>query len=181
MGLIYRVNKTTHWTTRPNRASPDLLANPQIIHEGTARSARSDPYASHFSVVADDGGHLHLAIADDGAAIYLRYSMIDGTWTTPRQVNDLVSLSYLQVGLANGQVQLSFSSSRGAGAVYLSNDYGETFMQAFALKLPPAADGVNYTTGRIETATRSSGALAVLQQYEDQKVQRLMVYPVPVP
>lgn len=181
MGLIYRISKTTYWTTRPNGAAPDFLADPQVIHVGTARSKRSDPYASHFSVVADDGGHLHLAIADDGAAMYLRYSMLDGTWTEPRQINGLGSLSYLQIGLANGQVQLSLSASRGAGAVYLSNDYGDTFTQAFALRLPPPADGVSYSTGRVETATRSSGPLAVLEQYEDETVQRLMLYPVPVP
>ena len=181
MGLIYRVNKTTYWTTRPNGAAPDVLAAPQVIHVGTARAARSDPYASHFSVVADDGGHLHLAIADDGAAMYLRYSMLEGTWTVPRRINGAESLSYLQIGLANGQVQLSLSASRGAGAVYLSNDYGDTFTQAFALQLPGPSDGVNYRTGRVETATRSSGPLAVLQQYEDGRLQRLMLYSVPVP
>ena len=181
MGLIYRVSKTTYWTTRANGAAPDVLAAPQVIHVGTARSARSDPYASHFSVVADDGGHLHLAIADDGAAICLRYSMLDGTWTVPRRINGADSLSYLQIGLANGQVQLALSASRGSGAVYLSNDYGDTFTHAFALRLPAASDGISYKTGRVEAATRSSGPLAVLQQYEDQTLQRLMVYSVPVP
>jgi len=181
MGLIYRVNKTTYWTTRPNGAAPDVLAAPQIIHVGTARAVRSDPYASHFSAVADDGGHLHLAVADDGAAMYLRYSMLDGSWTVPRQINGSDSLSYLQIGLANGQVQLSLSASRGSGAVYLSNDYGDTFTAAFTLRLPPASDGISYKTGRVETVTRSNGTLAVMQQYEDQNTQRLMVYPVPVP
>jgi hypothetical protein len=180
MGLVYRVNKTTYWTSRANGAAPAVLASPQVIHVGTARAARSDPYASHFSVVADDGGYLHLAIADDGAAMYLRYSMLDGAWTAPRRINGPDKLSYLQIGLANGQVQLSLSASRGAGAVYLSNDYGDTFTQAFALRLPPASDGISYTTGRVETATRSSGPLAVVQQYEDQKAQRLMVYSVPL-
>ena len=181
MGLIYRVNKTTYWTKRSNGAPPGVLAPAQLIHVGSARAARSDPYASHFSVVADDGGHLHLAIADDGAAMYLRYSMLAGTWTGPRQINGEDSLSYLQIGLANGQVQLTLSASRGSGAVYLSNDYGDTFTQAFILRLPPASDGISYKTGRVETVTRSSGPLAVMQQYEDQTQQRLMVYPVPVP
>lgn len=181
MGLIYRVNKTTYWTSRPNGAAPGVLAEPRVIHVGTARAARSDPYASHFGVVADDGGHLQLAIADDGAAIYLRYSTLDDSWTAPRQINGGDTLSYLQIGLSNGQVQISLSASRGSGAVYLSNDYGDTFTQAFALRLPPASDGVSYKTGRVETATRSRGPLAVMQQYEDQNVQRLMVYSVPVP
>jgi hypothetical protein len=181
MGLVYRVNKTTYWTTRPNGAPPDVLAAPQIIHVGGARSARSDPYASHFSVVADDGGHLHLAIADKGAAMYLRYSMLDGTWTEPRQINDDDTLSYLQIGLANGQVQLSLSASRGSGAVYLSNDYGGTFTRAAALRLPSWGDQIDYRTGRIEAPTRSNGPLVVLQQYEDGRTQRLMVYSVALP
>jgi len=181
MGLIYRVNKTTYWATRANSAPPDFLSDSRVIHVGAARSSRSDPYASHFGVVADDAGHLHLAIADDGTAWYLRYSMLDDVWSTARKVNDDGALSYLQIGLANGQVEVALSASRGAGAVYLSNDYGETFTQAFALKLPLAQDGVSYKTGRVETATRSIGPLAVLQQYEDEKVQRLMLYKVPVP
>jgi len=99
----------------------------------------------------------------------------------PRRINGADSLSYLQIGLANGQVQLALSASRGSGAVYLSNDYGDTFTHAFALRLPAASDGISYKTGRVEAATRSSGPLAVLQQYEDQTLQRLMVYSVPVP
>ena len=47
--------------------------------------------------------------------------------------------------------------------------------------MPPDSDGISYKTGRVETAGRSVGTLAVLQQYEDQKQQRLMVYKVPVP
>ena len=181
MGLIYRINTRTYWTVRPNGATADYLADPQLIQVGSARAARSDPWASHFNVAADDAGYLHLAIADNGAAMYLRYSSQDGTWTTARQINAQGTLSYLQVGLANGQVQLSLSASRGAGAVYLSGDSGDTFTQAFALTLPPPADGVTYKTGRVETAGRSSGPLVVLEEYEDQKVQRLMVYRVPVP
>lgn len=181
MGLLYRVNQKTYWTTRPNGAAANVLADPQLIHEGSARAARNDPWASHFNVVADDGGHLHLAIANDGAAMYLRYSKLAGTWSAARQINEQGTLSYLQIGIANGQLQLSLSSSRGAGMVYLSNDYGDTFRQAFALRLPAPSDGVSYKTGRVETAGRSSGVLAVLQQYEDQNAQRLMVYKVPVP
>lgn len=37
-----------------------------------------------------------------------------------------------------------------------------------------------FKSARIETAGRSVSALAVLQQFEDHKVQRLMVYKVPV-
>lgn len=181
MGLIYRVRQTTYWTTRPNGAAPGFLADPVVIQVGSARSSRSDPYASHFSVVADDGGHLHLAIADDGAAMYLRYSTLDGTWTAPRQVNPDGSLSYLQIGLANGQIAVAMSVTWRAGAVYLSNDYGDSFAQGFALVMPKAGDGVSYKTARVESPSRSGGPLAVLLQYEDNNVQRLMVYNVPVP
>ena len=181
MGLIYRVHQSTYWTTRANSAPPTFLSEPVLIQAGSARSSRSDPYASHFGVVADDTGHLHLAILDDSSMRYLRYSMLDGTWSAPRTVDFGGASSYPQIGLANGQVQLAVSLSWRGGAVSLSNDYGDTFTPAFTLRTPTAPEGVSYKTPRLESASRSSGTLAILQQYEDNKLQRLMVYKVPVP
>ena len=113
--------------------------------------------------------------------MYLRYSINDAIWTTARKINGRGKLSYLQIGIANGQVAVALSAARGAGSVWLSQDSGATFREQFDLALPPDSDGISYKTGRVETAGRSVGTLAVLQQYEDQKQQRLMVYKVPVP
>jgi hypothetical protein len=181
MGLIYRVQKSTYWTTRANSAPPAFLSEPVLIEVGSARTSRNDPYASHFSVVADDGGHLHLAILDDASVVYLRYAMLDGTWSAARRIDSDGSSSYPQIGMANGRVQLAMSLSWRGGALYLSNDYGETFDAAFALRLPAPPDGVSYKTPRLESPSRSSGTLAIVQQYEDDKLQRLMVFKVPVP
>jgi len=181
MGLIYRVQKSTYWTTRANSAPPAFLSEPVLIEAGSARTSRNDPYASHFSVVADDGGHLHLAILDDASVVYLRYAMLDGTWSAARRIDSDGSSSYPQIGMANGRVQLAMSLSWRGGALYLSNDYGETFDAAFALRLPAPPDGVSYKTPRLESPSRSSGTLAIVQQYEDVKLQRLMVFKVPVP
>jgi hypothetical protein len=181
MGLIYRVRQSTYWATRDNFARYDTLSTPVLINEGPPQRPTSDTYASHFSVIADDSGYLHLVIADDGNAMYLRHTIGHGIWTAARKVNGAAKLSYLQIGMANGQVAVVLSASRGAGAVLLSSDGGESFQEQFNLLLPPETDGVSYKTGRVESAGRSNGQLVVLQQYEDHRQQRLMVYNVPVP
>jgi hypothetical protein len=181
IGVIYRIGQVTYWATRDNAAPYGALSTPIAIYEGPVQKSISDPYASHFSVIADDAGYVHLVVADDGDAMYLRYSIQQGVWTTARKINGRNRLSYLQIGIANGQLALSLSAARGAGSVWLSQDGGDTFLEQFSLTLPSDSDGISYKTGRVETAGRSTGALAVLQQYEDNKVQRLMVYKVPVP
>jgi hypothetical protein len=181
MGMIYRVRQETYWTTRDNNAPYDQLSTPVKILEGPPQRSSSDPYASHFSAIADDAGYLHLVVADDGDAMYLRYSIHQGVWTPARKINGRGKMSYLQIGIANGQVAVALSAARGSGSVWLSQDYGDTFREQFDLSEPGGSDGVSYRTGRVETAGRSVGTLAVLQQFEDHKVQRLMVYKVPVP
>ena len=99
------------------------LSTPLKIFEGPPQKSISDPYASHFSAVADDGGYLHWLVADDGDAMYLRYSINDAIWTTARKINGRGKLSYLQIGIANGQVAVALSAARGAGSVWLS--YGQ--------------------------------------------------------
>lgn len=182
MGMIYRVNQSTLWTARTNGAPYDSAWPPALnIHEGTPQRKLSDPYASHFSTIADELDYLHLAVADDGNALYLRYTSSTGTWTTAEKLNGRRKISYLQIGLWNGQVALVFSASRGQGEVRVSNDQGSTFVQQAGLELPAAAPGTSYLTGRIETAGKSVGTLPVMQQYEDQNLQRLMLFKVPPP
>jgi len=182
MGMIYRVNQSTLWTARANGAPYDSAWPAALnINEGTPQRKVSDPYASHFSVIADDLDYLHLAVADDGNALYLRYTSSTGIWTAAEKLNGRIKISYLQLGLSNGQVALAFSASRGQGDVLVSNDHGSTFVQQATLELPAAAPGTSYATGRIETAGKSVGTLTVMQQYEDQNLQRLMVFKVPPP
>ena len=120
MGMIYRVRQETYWATRDNHAPYGHLSTPVKIFEGPPQKSISDPYASHFSAIADDAGYLHLVVADDGDAMYLRYSINDAVWTPARKINGRRKLSYLQIGIANGQVAVSASAARGAGSVWLS-------------------------------------------------------------
>jgi len=181
MGMIFRVRQETFWTTRNDADPYDGLSTPVKILEGAPQRQINDPYSSHFSVIADDTGYLHLLVADDGDALYLRHSIGEAVWTPARKLNGRGKVAYLQIGMANGQVAVVFSAARGLGAVLLSQDSGESFREAFGLTLPSDSEGISYKTGRVEVPDRSVGAFPVLQQYEDHGQQRLMVYKVPAP
>jgi hypothetical protein len=181
MGVIFRVRQETFWAMRYDSDSYEQLSAPLKILEGPPQRQINDPYSSHFSAIADEAGYLHLLVADDGNAMYLRYSIGDDAWTLPKKLNGRSKVSYLQIGLANGQVMAAFSAARGPGSVLLSQDSGVTFIEAFGLTLPGDSEGISYKTGRVEAPGRSVGVLPVLQQYEDHGQQRLMVYKVPVP
>ncbi|HSW05270.1 hypothetical protein [Aquabacterium sp.] len=179
MGLLYRVRQSMYWATRANGA-PFGSPWPSVkISEGALQRPISDPYASHFSVIGEGDAHLHLAIADDGDVQYLRYTTADDSWTAARKINGRKKVSYLQIGLFNGQIALALSATRGDGGVLVSSDHGASFSTQVDLALPPAADGVNYKTGRVEMAAVSVGGLTVLQQYEERRQQRLMVFKIP--
>ena len=102
-------------------------------------------------------------------------------WQTPGTTWVASKVSYLQIGLSNGQAMVAFSVARGPGSVLLSQDSGVTCIEALGLTVPSDSEGISYRTGRVKARGRSVGVLPVLQQYADHGQQRLMVYKVPVP
>ena len=181
IGMIFTVREMTYWASRVDGLPDNSAWNTVTVFTGTPEQSFKDPYASHFSLVADAQNALHLTIVDSYDILYLRSPDGGTSWTAPVRLDDDRKAVYSQIGLANGKLAVAFSAQRGRGVLTVSADQGGSFSPADELALPPASPGVSYGTARVEMPTRSTGALSVLQQYEDNGVQRLMLFRLPSP
>jgi hypothetical protein len=183
MGMVYSVRGSTFWATRTNGMPDNVPWSTSTIYVSSyPTSPKSDPYASHFSVATDASGTIHMVVADNYQVLYFRYSGA-GSWT-PVVMLDTGSkkAGYPQIGVVNGKLAVAFSLHQGDKSLLLvSADNGITFSTVAQLVHPAASGGVTYGTARVEIPTRATGTLAVLQQYEDNGLQRLMLFTVPPP
>jgi len=183
MGMVYSVRGSTFWATRANGMPDNVPWTVSTIYVSPyATSPKFDPYASHFSVATDDSNTIHMVLADNFQVLYFRHSGA-GPWT-PAVMLDTggKKAGYPQIGVVNGKLAVAFSLHQGdKGLLLVSADGGVTFPTAAQLAHPAASGGVTYGTARVETPTRTTGVLTVLQQYEDNGLQRLMLFTVPPP
>ncbi len=181
MGVLYTVHDTLYWATRTNELPPNSAWTGSAVYTSKPQKSIADPYASHFSSVVDDQANVHLLLVDDYGIYYLRLAAGATSWSPARKIGGDTKAVYSQIGLANGKLAVGISVKRGQGAMFVSADGGQTFANIDALKLPPPSTGVNYGTARVEMPTRSSGPVAMLQQYDDNGAQRLLLFNVPAP
>lgn len=182
VGMVLRIREFTYWATRLDGAPADSPWTVTTVYQGTIpQRSSSDTWASHFGVIADDAYNLHLVLVDDRSVFYFRLLNGAPAWSTGRKMHGRRNPGYVQIGIANGQIVVAISSSRDAGELFTSSDTGATFLRAHELLVPTATPEVSYKTARIEMPSRSTGRLAVLQQYEDSRLQRLMLYDVSAP
>jgi hypothetical protein len=178
MGMVFAVREVTYWATRTDDLPDNSPWAVSTLYVGATSFRTTDPYASHFSVVADGQGNVHVATIDNYDVYYLRRSANTGAWSAPLKLDDDKNVAYLQLALTNGKVTAGWSVQRGRGSIMTSPD-GSVFTPAASLVLPPDGPGVRYGTARVEMPTKSSGPIKMLQQYEDNGVQRLMLFTVP--
>jgi hypothetical protein len=181
MGLVYSVRESMFWATRVN-GMPDNIpwATSTIYVSPYPSSPRTDPYASHFSVVIDDSNNIHMVLSDNFAILYFQYSAGAGSWTPVGALDTGGKAGYPQISVANGKLAVAFILHQSNNAMLLvSANQGLTFSPAAQL----VHRGITYDgTARLETPTRSVGPLTVLQQYEEETgLQRLMLFTVPPP
>ncbi len=181
MGLLFTVRETVYWAERTDEMAPDAPWPVSTLFVGAPTARLVDPYASHFSVVADDAGFTHLFLIDNFDVLYFKRDPLTRSWAGGARVDDDKKTAYTQGGIVNGKLAAAWSVQRGAGSAVVSADGGTTFQAAAALQLPPDAPGVSYGQARVEMPTRSTGPLVILQQYSDNGLQRLMVFRVPAP
>jgi len=176
MGMVYTVHNKMYWATRDNQAPPTAPWTSQLLY--TYAGTHTDPFSSHFSLVSDNRGNLHLALVDGGRLLYLRYNAANQTWKQRWLTTD-IDAGYPQVSMVNNTLMIAVNSKSNVG-VFTSPDLGSTFTHSYSLRhgAPPA--GVSYRYPRIETAATISGPMLLFQQYTDNGVDRLLQYLVPV-
>ena len=176
MGMVYTVHDQMYWATRDNLSPPTAPWNIQLLY--TYSGPHSDPFSSHFSLVGDSRGNVHLALVDNGRLLYLRYNAADQTWKQRWLTND-IDAGYPQVSLVNNTLAIAVNNSSNAG-VFVSPDMGKTFTYSYALKHGAPVAGVSYRYPRLETPANSSGPMLLFQQYTVNGVDQLLQYLIPV-
>ncbi|HJU08843.1 MAG TPA: hypothetical protein VJ727_10235 [Rhodanobacteraceae bacterium] len=176
MGMVYTVHDEMYWATRDNSAAPTTPWATQLLY--TYTGPHSDPFSSHFSLVGDNRGNVHLALVDNGRLLYLRYNDDTETWKQRWLTND-IDAGYPQVSLVNNTLVIAVNNSSNAG-VFVSPDLGKTFTYSYALKHGTPGEGVSYRYPRLETPATSSGPMLLFQQYTENDVDQLIQFTVPI-
>lgn len=182
IGMVWTVHEVTYWSKRANGLPDNSPWSQSTIYTGVPAGQIDDPYASHFNVTADDSGGLHLISVENFDVLYFRYSSASDSWSAPQIIDDTRKVAYAQMGLVNGRLGTAYSVQRAKGTLTLSGDLGSTWTNYADLNMISIGPGINLNTARIEVPTRSTGAtMPILQQYEDNGTQRLMIFKVPAP
>lgn len=181
MGLVFTVRENTYWAARTNEMPRDGAWTVETLFTRTPVPTQSDPYASHFNVVADGFGNVHLVTNENYDVLYFKRRAESGLWTAPKQVDDARKVVYMQVGMLDDKLAVAFSVQRGRGMVVVSTDLGETFAPWMETVLTKAVPGANFNTARVEMPAYSAGVLALLQQYAIYATQTLMSWRIPAP
>ncbi|MFO1506737.1 MAG: hypothetical protein U1F23_06615 [Lysobacterales bacterium] len=177
MGMVFTVHDDFYWATRPDSAGLDDSWSVQPLYTRTGEG--TDPYASHFSLVADAAGNVHLATVDGGQLIYLRYDAASGTWAPPRQLTNQITGAYPQVSIMPGVLVVALDIGTNAG-VYVSRDSGTTFSYIYKLVHGMEGGGNDFTYPRLETPTYAASPLLLFQQFSNGATEKLMQYTIPV-
>lgn len=181
MGMVYTVHQNIYWAFRNNNWPLAQAWRSQLMF--TSQSDDTDPYASHFSVVADARMNIHMVTVDGGRILYFRLAdttpnqAVNSHWTARWLTKD-ISSGYPQVTLVAGNIFIVSNMSTQA-CVYQSSDGGFTFTATQQLVHPAPAGGVSYSYPRIETPAVSRSPVPLLQQYDDNNTQRVMYFRVP--
>lgn len=176
MGLVYTVHQNTFWAKRNNGWSVDQPWARKFVYANKVDD--KDPYGSHYSVVADAAGNLHMAMVDGGKLIYAKFDADTQAWATRTLTRD-IKATYVQALVALGNIVL-ITNNLTRLRVYQSSDGGTTFSNTHALTHPAGSATVSYDNPRVEAPAIASSPFPVLQQYVNGSQQRLLFFAVPV-
>lgn len=181
VGMVWTVHEVTYWSRRSNGMPDNSLWSQLTLYTGLPATQIEDPYASHFNVTTDDTGGVHLISVEEYDVLYFKYANSTDSWTAPTVVDDGRKVAYAQMGLFNGKLAVGYSVQRSKGTLALSPDLGSTWTNHADLSMLAIGPGINLNTARVELPARSVGVLPMLQQYEDNGTQRLMLFKIPAP
>jgi len=176
MGMVYTVHDQMYWATRDNSAAPTTPWTTQLLY--TYTGPHSDPFSSHFSLVNDNRGNIHLALVDNGRLLYLRYNTNSQTWKQRWLTTD-IDAGYPQVSMVDNTLVIAVNNQSNAG-VFTSSDFGKTFTHSYALRHGTPSPGDSYRYPRLETPANASGSMLLFQQYTNNGVDHLLQYSVPI-
>lgn len=179
MAMLHKVQETLTWATRTNTEPVDAPWAEQVLFVSPPPAPR-DPYASHFSIVADSQNNLHVVMADDGKLMYFRYGARNG-WGAGRVLDSTATVSYCQISItADDRLVVVYNNASSDSRAMQSTNRGLAFT-SIALLRPTPVEGAGYAFSRVETPSRTTVPVPVLRQYTEGRTNKLMLFTLPLP
>jgi hypothetical protein len=182
VGVIYEVDNTLYWAYRLSGSAFNAPWVTSTIYTGLPPLG-SDPFDTHYSVVADANDNLYLAFISAPADLsFAVFSSGTNTWGNVATLQTSInSPAYPQVSLA-GSTLILMANYLGSVQVLQSADSGNTFTTTQFLTHPPAQNGVSYGKPRVEAPRYATTSyLPVWQQFVDGITEELLYFSLPVP
>lgn len=176
VGMLYAQEDTLTWAYRAD-GSPANAPWEQTVILNYSDPLPRDSRGSHFSVVVDDLGNIHVATNDDRNLVYIRFNAQTQTWEAPRALTEPRSATYMQLSLGEDNRLFAIYDVGGYVEVLESQDSGNTFELINSLLYDPAEDFDRLGNTRIETPTYIGDTLPVLRQVSDAAdISQALVY-----
>lgn len=179
IGMVFTAHESTFWAYRLDSWPVASSWTVEAFYNRTS-PPNADPYASHFSIVADANKNLHLAVVDSSRLFYFRYRDSLQAWDQPKVLvwSGRLKGTYPQITLASGTLSV-FINALSSIRVFQSTNGGDTFSYEYLLSHVNGIPGTSYTKPRMETPGVSSDPIPVFQQYEDDGIKRMLYFEVP--
>jgi hypothetical protein len=182
VGMIYQIAQTMYWAYRQ---SGQPITTPWVTSTLDDGLPDTDPYDTHYSVVADSSDNLYLTFSGSSHLLFQKYTSATSSWGSAIELTPTVDQSaYMQVGIAGGNVVVVANDLEFL-EVFQSTDGGASFTVTYALvhKTPTLGSTLNYEYPRVEMPTYATGTLPVWQQFTvgvDAITNELLFFTVPL-
>jgi hypothetical protein len=192
VGVIYEDENTLYWAYRLDSFA---FTDPWVttpVYVGLPPES-SDPYDSHFSVVADSSNNLYLAFVSAPANLsFTAFTSSTNTWLAPETLASSTSSP------AYPQVSIETDTETGAATLMLLANYETSVKVMQATTFSPSAkppfittqilthtpaqsgSGISYGKPRVEAPRYSNSPMPVFQQFVNGTTEELMFFSVPV-
>ncbi len=81
VGMVFTVHETMYWSERPVKGDAGTPWSAAQTLYTSPNPPDSEPVSSHFNTALDGKGYIHLAFADGGALMYMRYDAKSLAWS----------------------------------------------------------------------------------------------------
>jgi hypothetical protein len=185
VGVIYEDESTLYWAytlagSPYNAPWVTTVVNTDLPSEST------DPYDTHYSVVADAQNNLYLAFVTAPADLsFAIFSSSANAWGPVKiLLPSASSAGYPEVSIAGGNLILMANYETDVKVLQATNygPKGAAFTATQLLTHTPAqsGSGISYGKPRVETPRYSTSPIPAWQQFVDGTTEELMFFPVPV-
>lgn len=182
IGVLYEVDEALYWAYWLNGSPFNAPWTTTLLYPNLP-PANTDPFDTHYSVVADANDNLYLAFVGAPAnLLFTVYSSSAGTWGPIETVESSASSpAYPEISLIGSTLML-MANYETSVEVLQSTNGGQSFTPTAFLTHAPAQSGSGITYGkpRVETPRYPIPPVPTWQQFVDGTTEELLFFQVPL-